>query len=65
MGLIHLLVFVAASSLIAALPTRKLQVWALFIASILATYWLQPAVALRHFDFWLPTASLILTAPLR
>ena len=30
-------------------------------ASILAIYWLQPATPIRHLDFWLPTACLIIT----
>jgi len=31
------------------------------IASILAIYWLQPSMPIRHVDFWLPTASLAIT----
>ena len=31
------------------------------LASILAIYWLQPATPIRHLDFWLPTACIILT----
>jgi D-alanyl-lipoteichoic acid acyltransferase DltB (MBOAT superfamily) len=30
--------------------------------SLLALYWLQPATPIRNLDFWLPTASLALTA---
>ncbi len=31
-------------------------------ASILAIYWLQPATPIRHLDFWLPTACLVISA---
>ncbi len=31
------------------------------VASILAIYWLQPSLPIRHLDFWLPTACLTLT----
>ncbi len=31
------------------------------VASILAIYWLQPATPIRHLDFWLPTACIIIT----
>src|SRR5258707_13385994 len=34
--------------------------WALLIGSILAIYWLQPALSVRPLDFALPTATLIL-----
>jgi D-alanyl-lipoteichoic acid acyltransferase DltB (MBOAT superfamily) len=31
------------------------------IASLVAVYWLQPAVSIRNLDFWLPTLSIALT----
>lgn len=34
--------------------------WLLLTSSILAIYWLQPAMPVRNLDFWLPTASLAL-----
>lgn len=33
----------------------------LFVLSVLALYWLQPATPIRQMDFWFPTASLALT----
>lgn len=39
------------------LPARW-RTWALALLSLLAIYWLQPAVAVRGLDFWLPTAAL-------
>jgi len=31
------------------------------VTSILAIYWLQPATPIRHLDFWLPTAVIVIT----
>jgi alginate O-acetyltransferase complex protein AlgI len=31
------------------------------VTSILAIYWLQPAIPIRHLDFWLPTAVIVIT----
>ncbi len=36
--------------------------WLLFFASALAVFWLQPAVLIRNFDFYLPLFSLALAA---
>jgi D-alanyl-lipoteichoic acid acyltransferase DltB (MBOAT superfamily) len=36
--------------------------WLVFMASALSVYWLQPALPVRHLDFWLPTATLALAA---
>lgn len=38
------------------------RLWVLYVLSILAVYWLQPALPIRGLDFWLPTATLILAA---
>lgn len=34
--------------------------WILFIASLLAVFWLQPPLPVRGLDFWLPLATLML-----
>jgi alginate O-acetyltransferase complex protein AlgI len=60
MTLANLLVFAAVSLAAGILP--RARAWLLFTASVLAVYWLQPALPIRHLDFWLPTASLILAA---
>ncbi len=39
-----------------------LRNWAVFTASVLALFWLQPAAAIRFFDFWLPVGTLALIA---
>lgn len=33
----------------------------MMLASVLAIYWLQPSTPVRNLDFWLPTASIVLT----
>src|SRR5690606_4575570 len=33
----------------------------LLIASVLTIFWLQPALPIRGFDFWIPTLTLIIT----
>lgn len=35
--------------------------WFLLIASLLTIFWLQPALPIRGFDFWIPLATLIIT----
>ncbi len=39
---------------------RSLRGWFLLVASIVAIYWLQPPLPIRHSDFILPTATLVL-----
>jgi alginate O-acetyltransferase complex protein AlgI len=60
-SLFPLILVIFASLLIGLLANGKWRSWYLMIASILAIYWLQPATPIRHLDFWLPTACLILT----
>lgn len=64
MGLTHILVFTAAA-LLARLLFRpgwyaRAWGWLLLIGSALAVFWLQPAVPVRNFDFYFPTATLSL-----
>jgi alginate O-acetyltransferase complex protein AlgI len=56
----NILVFAAVSLAAGVLP--RARAWLLFIASVLAVYWLQPALPVRNLDFWLPTASIGLAA---
>jgi alginate O-acetyltransferase complex protein AlgI len=60
-SLFSLIIVIFASLLIGLLAKGKWHSWCLLVASILAIYWLQPATPIRHLDFWLPTACLILT----
>lgn len=32
--------------------------WLVFVSSIVCLFWLQPALPIRHLDFWLPTLTL-------
>jgi len=41
---------------------RRLRPWLMLSASVAALYWLQSSTPIRHLDFWLPTATLGLTA---
>ncbi len=56
MTLSNILVLAAVSLAAGGIPRARR--WILFIASLLAVYWLQPALPIRYLDFWLPTASI-------
>jgi D-alanyl-lipoteichoic acid acyltransferase DltB (MBOAT superfamily) len=60
MTLVQTLVFALAGALYAAFGRNHGRGWLLLTSSVLAVYWLQPATPLRYFDFWFPTASLVL-----
>jgi len=62
MTLTHILVFVAAALLYLILLPPAGRKWALFIGSVVAIYWLQPAIIIRKVDFIFPTATLALVA---
>ncbi len=53
------LVFVGVALLCARLAVRWRR-WALLAVSVVAVYWLQPALPIRYLDFALPTATLVL-----
>ena len=58
MTLIHILIFFLISSLLLLITSNRWRRWSLFAVSLVSVYWLQPAVSLRQFDFWFPTASI-------
>src|SRR5688572_27018898 len=60
--LTHLLVFGAAAPLSRLLFRERARHWLMLVGSVLAIYWLQPLSSIRYLDFWLPTATLALTA---
>jgi alginate O-acetyltransferase complex protein AlgI len=62
MTLTHILIFAAAALLYMILLPSSWRKWALFVGSIIAIYWLQPAIIIRKIDFVLPTATLALVA---
>jgi alginate O-acetyltransferase complex protein AlgI len=60
MTLTHILIFAAAALLYMILLPSSWRKWALFAGSIIAIYWLQPAIIIRKVDFVFPTATLAL-----
>jgi alginate O-acetyltransferase complex protein AlgI len=60
MNLTHILIFSAAILLYRFLLRAWKREWLLLIASIIAIFWLQPALPIRGLDFWLPLATLAL-----
>ena len=61
MSLVQILALIILALLIGLVSTVRRRNWLLLIASVLVIYWLQPASALRQFEFWLPTLTLVLT----
>ncbi|MGB2897428.1 MAG: MBOAT family O-acyltransferase [Anaerolineales bacterium] len=61
MTLIHILVFSFLVSALLLTTSHRWRRWSLYIISLVSVYWLQPAVSLRQFGFWFPTASIGLT----
>jgi D-alanyl-lipoteichoic acid acyltransferase DltB (MBOAT superfamily) len=62
MKLEHILIFCAFAFPVGLLLPRRWRGWLVFAASVGAIFWLQPASTIRHLGFWLPTATLALTA---
>jgi alginate O-acetyltransferase complex protein AlgI len=60
MTLTGIVIFVAGAALYGLIVPPKWRGWALLAASVVAIYWLQPAIAVRPVDFVLPTATLVL-----
>jgi alginate O-acetyltransferase complex protein AlgI len=60
--LTHILAFSLAALASAWVARGRLRGWLMLVGSLLAIYWLQSSTPIRHLDFWLPTASLALTA---
>ena len=58
MGLVEIAVSVAAALLVGALTRGTWRTNLLLVLSVLGIYWLQPAIPLRSFDFWLPSFTL-------
>ncbi len=54
------LIFSGLAALLRFLKKGELRIWALFLASAAAVYWLQPATPIRYLDYWLPTLTLSL-----
>jgi alginate O-acetyltransferase complex protein AlgI len=61
MTLTHILVFAVSALLVGWLAPARLRGAFLLSGSLVALYWLQPSTPIRNLDFWLPTASILLT----
>ena len=61
MSIYPLLIIIFTSFLVGIIARGKWRGWFLFLASILAIFWLQPASPIRHLDYWLPTTCIALT----
>ncbi len=60
MTLSAILLFTAFAVLFRLFARPRWKSWLLYVASILAVYWLQPAAPVRYLDFWFPTLTLAL-----
>ena len=61
MALSQILIFSVFAILVTWLVPAKWRGWVILVSSLLAVYWLQPALSIRNLDFWLPTFSIGLT----
>jgi alginate O-acetyltransferase complex protein AlgI len=61
MTISQILIFVVFALILGWLTRKFQRVNLLLIASVLAIYWLQPALPLRYLDFYLPTLSIGIT----
>ena len=58
MSLVQTLLLVAVAFLIRLIFPGKIRSWVILAVSIVAIYWLQPALPIRQLDFWFPTVTL-------
>jgi len=61
MTIIQILIVAAAALFWGLVMRERGRLYFLLIASVIVIFWLQPALPLRGFDFWLPVATLIIT----
>jgi alginate O-acetyltransferase complex protein AlgI len=59
MTIIQILIIVIFTLIFAVI--KRGRDWFLLIASILTIFWLQPALPIRGFDFWIPITTLLIT----
>lgn len=62
MTLLHILLFSIVAALLGALAGNRWRGWLMLGVSVVAIYWLGSVSPIRTLDFWLPTATLALTA---
>jgi D-alanyl-lipoteichoic acid acyltransferase DltB (MBOAT superfamily) len=61
LDLLAVLLAVLAAFIYAAVLPARFRLWALLLLSILAVYWLQSPLPIRHSDYIFPTATILLS----
>ncbi len=61
MTLTHILIFCAVTIILGLIRRHQWQHWLILAFSVVAIYWMQPVTPIRQLDFWLPTATILLT----
>ena len=62
MDIVFILVFSLVGLAVAWLRSRRIMPFILLALSVLSIFWLQPLTPIRSLEFWLPTASIAMTA---
>jgi alginate O-acetyltransferase complex protein AlgI len=57
----QILIIVLTAFLWGAVVRERGRSWFLLVASVIVIFWLQPALPIRGFDFWIPVATLVIT----
>ncbi len=60
MSFLHIIIFGIGAVIYGLIVPAKGRGWVLLAVSVVAIYWLQPAIPVRPMDFVLPTATLVL-----
>jgi alginate O-acetyltransferase complex protein AlgI len=61
MTITNIVVFFIFALLVGWLAPTRLRGTFLLVGSLIALYWLEPSTPIHNLDFWLPTASILLT----
>lgn len=61
MTIIQILIAAASALFWGLIMRERGRAWFLLTASVIVIFWLQPALPIRGFDFWIPVATLIIT----
>ncbi|MDP2776795.1 MAG: hypothetical protein Q8O48_04080, partial [Anaerolineales bacterium] len=61
MTIIQILIAAAAAFFWGTVMRERGRAWFLLAASVGVIFWLQPALPVRGFDFWIPIGTLVIT----
>jgi len=61
MTIIQILILALAALLWGLVMRGRGRSWFMLIVSVFVTFWLQPALPIRGFDFWIPIGTLVIT----